>query len=159
MMLRLRKSQFVSILGLGVAALAATGFSGCAMSGTNSPEVAVLPLAATLSVCNQTPTGCSTAASYSLGSLRDLAVNVQWSHVPEGTHTATLEVLEPAGGAYQVHNVSFVIAGTNDGSAETHVLVPIAGSWITRRGVTGAWNVRVSLDGQNIGTQSVEFQP
>jgi hypothetical protein len=159
-MLRLRKSRFVFIVGLAVAALAAAGLSGCAANSTSSPAAApVLPMAASLSVCNQTPAGCSTAASYSLGTMRDLGVNVQWSHVPEGTHSATLEVLEPAGGAYQVQNVSFVIAGTNDGSAETNILVPIAGSWVTRRGVTGTWNVRISLDGQNIGTQSVEFQP
>jgi hypothetical protein len=158
-MLCLRKSRSGSIAGFALVVLAAAGISGCAAAGTGSTAAGVaLSPAASMSLCNQTPGGCSAAASYSLDSMRDLAVNVQWSHVPEGTHTATFEILQPGDGLYQAQNVSFV-ADVADASAQTSVLVPVAGTWITQRGLTGIWTVRVSLDGTAMDRQTVTLNP
>ncbi len=158
-MLRLRKSRSGAIAGLALAALAAAALCGCATAGMDSTAAgAALSPVASMSLCNQTPAGCSAAASYSLGSMRDLAVNVQWSHVPEGTHTATFEILQPGDGLYQAQNVSFV-ADAAAASGQTSVLVPVAGTWITQRGLTGIWTVRVSLDGTAMGKQTFTLDP
>ena len=153
---RFQNSPSILLAGL---ALAAFWLCGCAMAGSGSAGSGlVLAPVASLSLCNQTPGGCSVAASYSLGSMRDLAVNVQWSHVPEGTHTATFEILQPGGGLYQVQNVSFV-ADSADAAAQTGILVPVAGTWITQRSLTGSWSVRISLDNQAMDEQAFALLP
>lgn len=126
------------------------------MSGGNGMAP---PAVATLSICNRTASGCSGSASYSLAAIRDLSVDVRWSHLTEGTHTQTVELLEPGGGSYQVQYSSFAIDNPGDGSVQANAVFPVAGSWITVRGITGNWSVRVSLDGQNVSTQPVDFQP
>jgi hypothetical protein len=158
-MTRTTTTRCEALLGAALTAALALVSTGCAAAGSNAVNPVVMPAAATISVCNQTEQGCSTAAAFSLSNVRDLSVDVQWQHLDAGTHTQTLELLEPGGGTYQVQNTSFLIANGNDGAAKTNVAIPLAGSWVTQRVVTGSWSVRISLDGQNISTTPVVFQP
>jgi hypothetical protein len=160
--IRKLRSRRPLALALGLLAAAAVqALSGCAAvtsSGSLNPPASTPPPAGTISVCNQTPSGCSSESSYSLPTVRDLSVTVNWSHVPEGTHTQTLEFLDPKGGLFEVRTVAFSVDSA-DSNAQTNVLIPISGTFITKRRITGQWGVRVSLDGQSAQTQTVVFQP
>jgi hypothetical protein len=112
-----------------------------------------------VSVCNRTPNGCVEGNSFSLATLRDFSVRAQWSNVPQGTHTALIEFLAPGGAAYQTRHVAFAVGETDGGSAATDTIVPVSGSMIAQRGVTGMWTVRVSLDGLWFTTQAVDIEP
>jgi len=57
-----------------------------------------------------------------------------------------------------VLNSSFVEEGGGTGEVQTDALIPISGSMITQREITGTWTLRVSLDGQAIATQSITFE-
>lgn len=141
-------------------ALAALSLAGCAEGGsmgTVPPTQAQVSAAVT--VCNQTPQGCTGTGSFSLGTIRDLAIHVEWANVEAGTRTQKLELLDPGGGSYQVVNSSFEVTDGGTGTATTNVLIPISGSMITQRQITGAWMIRVSLDGQGVANQNVTFQP
>lgn len=142
----------------GAAVLAA----GCAQIGTtsgNQPDPPALPLSVAVQVCNSTPDGCAAGASYSLATLRDLAINVSWENVPVGTHTQTLEILDPSGALYQARTQSFAISEDWDGSAKTTETLPVSGTWITQRRRTGQWKLRISLDDQLAATQAVQVDP
>ena len=52
--------------------------------------------------------------------------------------------------------MSFEVAG---GSATTMQALPVTGTWITQRRLTGTWSVALELDGQPVGTQTVLFTP
>jgi hypothetical protein len=121
-----------------------------------SPQPTV---AAAMTVCNKTPDGCSQQPSFSLVAIRDLAIHVDWKNVTPGTRTQKLEMLDPGGGSYQVLNTSFVEEDGGNGAAATDVLIPISGSMITQRSITGTWTLRVSLDEQTVATQSITFAP
>ena len=118
----------------------------------------MLPPSASVSICNQTEAGCASANAYSLSTVRDLSVTVTWSHVAEGTHTQTLEFLDPKGGLFSVRNTSFSVNADNS-NAQTSVLLPIAGTFITQRAITGQWAVRVTLDTQSPQLQSFILEP
>jgi len=143
-----------------LATAAVLALSACAFdSNSNSGDPpAAPPAAGTISICNRTESGCASASAYSLSTLRDLSVTVNWSHVSEGTHTQTLEFLDPKGGLFDVRNVAFAVSSA-DGSAQTNVILPIAGTFLTQRSTTGQWSVRVSLDGQSAQVQNVDLQP
>jgi hypothetical protein len=155
------------LLCIASAAILVVSFQmmGCAESGpttsaTSSAQTpAVQPPAASITVCNETPDGCAPGTSFSLATLRDLSVHVQWTNVAPGTRTQTLQVLDPGGGSYKVKNSSFVVADGTSGQETTDVLIPISGSMIAERQITGAWTIQVMLDGQPISSQSVTLQP
>ena len=90
--------------------------------------------------------------------MRDLSIHVDWKNVPAGTRTQKLELLDPGGGSFQVANSSFVIEDGGNGAAATDTLIPISGSMITQREITGQWMIRISLDGDEIASQSLTFQ-
>jgi hypothetical protein len=147
--------------GLALAALVclSTGIAGCA-GGTISNVVPppVQPQIASISVCNKTPDSCADQQSFSLAQIRDLAIHVDWKNVSAGTRTQKLEMIDPGGGSYQVLNTSFVEEDGGNGEAQTDALIPISGSMITQRGITGTWTFRVSLDGQAVATQNITFE-
>ena len=104
--------------------------------GTTSGDQPVLPaqpLSVAVQVCNTTPDGCAAGASYSLATLRDLAINVSWENVPVGTHLQTIEILDPSGWVYQARTQAFAIPEDWDGSAKTTETVPVSGTWIVTR--------------------------
>jgi hypothetical protein len=145
---------------MGGGALVALSLVGCAEGGSMSSVPPVqAQVSAAVTVCNQTPQGCAPASSFSLGTIRDLAIHVEWANVEAGTRVQKLQLLDPGGGSYQVVNSSFEVPDGGTGTAATNVSIPISGSMITQRQITGAWTIRVSLDGQDIASQNVAFQP
>lgn len=161
-MLRSHSSRFGRPAGLATLlaiVLYGIGLAGCATgSSANNPPPPVLPTSAAISICNQTASGCSSGTTFSLGVMRDLSVSIQWSHVSEGTHSGTVEVLDPNDGLYQAQNISFAVDSA-DANAQSTVNIPVAGTFITQREITGDWKVRLSLDHQPMGEQTVQFQP
>lgn len=117
------------------------------------------PAQGSVTLCNRTPSSCTSGASFSLATLRDLAINVDWSNVPAGTHTQTTEILEPSGGLFEVKSQAFAIADNSNGAAQTEEIVPVSGTMITQRRLTGTWKVRVSLDTTMSATQTVQIDP
>jgi hypothetical protein len=158
-----RKTWLLRRLAAGTALTACVFIIGCAESspmssgGTGTPTPA--DASAVVTVCNQTPDGCSQNTSFSLATIRDLSVHVQWTNVAPGTQTQTLQLLDPGRGSYQVTNSSFVVADGSNGQASTDVLIPVSGSMITQRQITGTWTIQVTLNGKPVATQSVILQP
>lgn len=155
------RSDFLNwaILALAFASLTIGG-AGCANSvqspsgnGTGNPT------SVSVSVCSDPGPNCAAASSFSIASLRDLSIVVRWTNVPAGTHTQRLDILEPDGGLYQTFNTSFAIAANSGGSVTTTGTVPVAGSWISQRFLSGNWTVQVSLDDQPEGSQAVRLDP
>jgi hypothetical protein len=70
-----------------------------------------------------------------------------------------LEVLQPSGGLYQASQSSFLVSSASQGSLTMTRSVPVAGTWISQRRMTGEWSVRVSLDGKTITSQTVQITP
>jgi hypothetical protein len=145
---------------MAAAVLISSGCAGAAMDpAPQLPAPQPQPAQASVTVCNRTPSGCAPAASFSLGTLRDLAINAAWSNVSAGTHTQTTEILEPGGGLFEVKLQSFAIAENSDGTVQTEEIVPVSGTMITQRRLAGAWKVRVSLDTTMSVTQTVQVDP
>jgi hypothetical protein len=113
----------------------------------------------TVSFCSDPGPNCAPASSFSIASLRDLNIVVQWSSVPAGTHTQRLDILEPDGGLYQTFNTGFAIDANSGGFVTTTGIVPVAGSWISQRFLSGNWTVQVSLDDQLQGSSVVRLDP
>jgi hypothetical protein len=134
-------------------------FCGCQ---TNSPSGAKVPPtspSAALTFCESGFASCSPTSSFSVSALRDVRINVAWENVPAGNHIQKLEVLVPTGGLYQQTTTAFAAP---DNSSQPLVAVqslPVAGTWIQQRQITGEWTVRVSLDGQVIASQTVQLTP
>jgi hypothetical protein len=158
--LAIRKVRPVRQVSLAAMFAAFLCIAGCASSSVSNivPPPVQPQIAASISVCNKTPDSCADAQTFSLAQIRDLAIHVDWKNVPQGTRTQKLEMFDPGGGSYQVLNSSFVEEGTGMGEVQTDALIPISGSMITQRGITGTWTLRVSLDGQAIATQNITFE-
>ncbi|HWZ96287.1 MAG TPA: hypothetical protein VN025_00850 [Candidatus Dormibacteraeota bacterium] len=146
---------------LAVALLAASAaLWGCAQAGSvpvgggNPP-----PAAALMDLCNNTANGCSTGNSFSLNVARDINIKVSWINVAPGTHTQTMQIIEPGGGLYEAKTQAFAIADGSAGSVNTEEIFPVAGTWITERQRTGEWTIQISLDDQLYTTQKVQLTP
>jgi hypothetical protein len=145
---------------MAAAVLISWGCAGAAMGpAPQMPAPQPQPAQASVTICNRTPSGCMSGPSFSLGTLRDLAIDAAWSNVPAGTHTQTTEILEPGGGLFEVKSQAFAIAENSDGTVQTQEIVPVSGTMITQRRITGAWQVRVSLDTTMSVTQTVQVDP
>jgi hypothetical protein len=151
------RPRATALAGALSAFLAIAGCAGTSVSNILPPPVQP-QISAAISVCNKTPDSCADAQTFSLAQIRDLAIHVDWKNVPQGTRTQKLEMFDPGGGSYQVLNTSFVEEEGGNGEMQTDALIPISGSMITQRGITGSWTLRVSLDGQAIATQSFTFE-
>jgi len=123
------------------------------------PAPQVQSAQASVTLCNRTPSGCAAGASFSLGTLRDLAIDVTWSNVPAGTHTQMTEILEPSGGLFEAKSQAFGIDANSNGTMQTEEILPVSGTMITQRRITGAWTVRVSLDTTMSVTQTLQVDP
>lgn len=140
--------------------IVAIEFSGC-LAGTSSNGGNPPPpvTGATVSFCDDGEAGCTPATSFSVASLRDLVINVNWENLSAGNHTQTLDILQPGGGLYQSTQTSFLVPDSSKSSLTMTRNLPVAGAWISQRRITGEWSVRVSLDGNAITTQSVQLNP
>ncbi|HEY2461611.1 MAG TPA: hypothetical protein VGI16_12425 [Candidatus Acidoferrum sp.] len=149
----------------GIVLVACLTLYGCSSGMMQTMPVVTppVPASAMVTFCNNSGSGCSSGASFSLASLRDLNVMVAWENVPQGTHAQTVHIFLPDGNLYQSMDSSFAIpvvpAGstTTVGSASTTQALPVAGTFIAQRGLTGNWKVTVDLDGQAMSTQTVQL--
>jgi hypothetical protein len=155
-----RRSWSTALLGCAALCLTA-GFSACQTGMTSGNGGNPLPLVtgATVSFCDDGDGACTAATSFSVASLRDLVISVNWENLSAGNHTQMLEVLQPGGGLYQASQSSFLVGGASQSSLTMTRSVPVAGTWISQRRMTGEWSVRVSLDGKAITSQTVQINP
>ncbi len=139
----------------------AIGFSACQTGSTSAnggnPPPAVTD--ATVSFCDDGADSCTPATSFSIDSLRDLVVNVNWENLKPGSHTQMIEVMMPNGGLYQGGQSAFFVPDDSNGALTTTRTVPVAATWISQRHISGEWSVRVSLDGKAITSQTVQLNP
>ena len=109
--------------------------------------------------CDNSDPSCTASTQFSLSSLRDLFILVDWMDYPAGLHLQTLKIFLPDGNLYQSFETTFEITETPTGSFTTVKSLPVAGSYITRRSLTGDWIVEVSLDGKFITSLVVTLSP
>jgi hypothetical protein len=103
---------------------------------------------------------CPSMDNFSLAQIRDLFIWVNWQAVATGTHTQELDIYLPQGHAlYVKYSDGFQITGTPQGSATVLRPMPVAGTWITQRQLTGTWEVDLLLDGRAITTKQFTFTP
>lgn len=131
----------------------------CAVGSTSADGGPPAPATATITFCDDAVTGCPTESTFSLATIRDLVVKVDWFGVTAGNHSQAVRVLLPDGGTFELSQTGFLIDQSADSSFSSVRSIPLAGSWVTQRHVSGTWSVEVSLDGQMISTQSVEMTP
>jgi len=154
------KNSLTSIALMTVIACALGTLGGCATSPSSPAPVAnILPLELALRVCDSGMPNCTGGTSFSLGSLRDLQVNVDWNNVPGGTHTQELTFLLPNGVLYQTVSHGFGLAEGALGAPSISDAMPVAGTYVTQRQLTGEWTVQVSLDGAVVGSQKIQLDP
>ncbi|MGB6485177.1 MAG: hypothetical protein WBE86_16995 [Candidatus Acidiferrales bacterium] len=142
------------------------GLCGCAVAPQSqssdppdSPSGNLAQPSAQILFCDVPGTSCSPASSFSVSKLRDLNIVVNWSNLSVGNHAQTLAVLHTAGGLYQSFHKGFLVSSEAGGSFSTSNALPVAGTWIVHRSLTGSWTVQASLDGQIVATQSVTLTP
>jgi hypothetical protein len=139
----------------------AAGFSACqtGMTSGNGGNPPPPTTDATISFCDDGGGNCTPATSFSVASLRDLVINVNWENLSAGNHTQMLEIIQPGGGLYQASQRSFFVSDASQSSLTTTRTLPVAGAWILQRRITGEWSIRVSLDGKAITSQVVQLNP
>jgi hypothetical protein len=146
---------------LFLAGLLAVGIvlAGCGqMPSTPVPAfMQAAPASATVTLCDSTAASCSGGSSFSLASVRDLNISVAWQNVTQDTHTQTTRVFSPDGELFQATEVAFLIPEGSDGTTTTLQTLPVVGTWITARQMTGQWTITVALDGQAMATSSVQL--
>jgi hypothetical protein len=117
-------------------------------------------LGATLKFCDNgtADPACTSKDTFSLAEIRDLFIWVNWQVVPTGPHTQQLDIFMPQGHALYVrYSDGFQITDTPVGSALLQRSMPVAGTWITQRQLTGTWQVDASLDGKLISSKTFQF--
>jgi len=146
-------------------------FSGCAGAGiaTNGSGTpgggtgpTVTPATAMVSFCNTAQANCqSQSANFSLktSNIPTLNIKVDWANVAAGTHSQEMRLLLPNGYLYERLQNTFAVPRSGDGSASVNRNIPIVGSYIAQRRITGGWKVRVSLDGKVITTGDLRLDP
>ena len=117
-------------------------------------------LAATAKFCDDESENpnCTAKDAFNLALIRDLFMWVNWQAVPNGPHTQQLDVFMPEGHALYVRYLGgFQITEAQTGSAVILRAMPVAGTWITQRQLTGTWQVDVSLDGQLVTSKTFQL--
>jgi hypothetical protein len=150
-----------AILGIAAILLIAVGSSSCMGSSTangGGPPPPLVP-GAIFTFCDDGSPECTPATSFSVAELRDLVIKVSWENIPTGNHLQTLEIMIPGGGLYQSTQNAFLTDSSSSGSFAATRILPVAGTWIQLRQITGDWTVRVSLDGQVVASEMVALNP
>ena len=137
--------------------LAACGGNTNVGGGNGGGGGSTMPVAATVTFCDSPASTCVPAASFSVSSLRDLSVAVAWANVKPGLHAQKLTFLLPNGNVYQVFETSLSVPAA--GSVKATQSIPVAGTFISQRSLTGTWKVDVSLDDQLVTSQSLGLNP
>jgi len=148
--------------GLGSILVAAIFvISGCAAqtSANGGGGNPMPPVAASISLCDDSVAGCPAAQGFSVESARDVVIQVTWINVPEGNHVQTLALSMPGGGLYQQTQTAFAIDSGAPGTVTLKRILPVAATWIQQRTITGPWMVEAVLDGQPVTSQALEMNP
>ena len=154
-----RNERRTALLTCAAAALA-VALSACqGATSANGGGPPPAPTDATISFCDDGAESCTPATSFSVKSMRDLVVSVNWENLSTGAHTQLLEISMPGGGLYQAGQTSFLVGDASQSTMTTTRTLPVAGTWISQRRITGEWSVRVSLDGNAISSQTVQLNP
>jgi hypothetical protein len=153
-----RSYAYKGILSLaGLILFLVSGICGCQSNSPSGQKVPPVPPSAALTFCESGFSDCSPASSFSVSNVRDVKINVAWENVPAGNHIQKLEVLVPSGGLYQQATTAFAIPENSTQPFVAMRSLPVAGTWIQQRQITGEWTVRVSLDGQVVTSQTVQL--
>ncbi|MBI3669994.1 MAG: hypothetical protein HY237_09480 [Acidobacteria bacterium] len=153
-------TRVVLLTAMVCAILLSAGCAGqTAMTNITPPPPSAVPPSAAVSFCDNPAPGCASANSFSVKSLGDLNVFVTWSNAPVGTHAQKLRFFLPNGNVYQAIETSFSVGPGANGTATTVRALPVAGTFISQRLLTGNWRVEVSLDDKVILTQAVRLDP
>jgi hypothetical protein len=159
-----KKSRSRIALVIALVSAGAT-FEGCATNSFSPTPAPVVPVAQNpqlelaVRVCDTETPNCAGETNFSLSSLRDLQVSLDWKNIPGGTHTQEIALLLPNGVVYQTVSHGFGVDVGSLGSPTVSDSIPVAGTLITQREMTGQWTVQVSLDGAVLGRQIIQFQP
>ena len=156
-----------SARGVLLAAMACCSLTlaGCGAAGTTSITPpggggsSASAAGAVVSFCDSSGSSCTPTSSFSVNSLRELGITVTWSNVPAGTHAQTLALLLPNGNVYQAIESSFLVSSAPTGSSTVVRSIPVAGTFIPQRYLTGLWTVKVSLDDQPVTSQTLRLDP
>jgi hypothetical protein len=159
----LSSTFFASVLGWLLVASGCAGLQQASGNGGNLPGGGgnPTPASAAVSICDASKSNCqAAAASFSLAGVPDLNVAVNWTNVPAGTHSQEIRLLMPNGNLYQRFQNSFLVpANDSNGSANVSRNIPITGTFITERQITGGWKVEVSLDGKVTTIGNLQLNP
>jgi len=130
-----------------------------------------LPVArATVFFCENSNVACRTGINdFKVDDLRDLYVFVAWGNL-SGEHTQQLRFVLPNGDAYQTLESKFTtLASTNSENVQVAArsrgeptvanVLPVAGTHISQRSLTGTWTVEVLLDGKLVTRTSLILRP
>jgi hypothetical protein len=144
---------------IALTALAVCG-AGCGQFSVNggTPGTPGSPSpAAVVNFC-ASASGCTASTSFAVGTLRDLNLSIEWHNLSAGTHAQAISFFLPNGDLYRTYETAFEVP---DGatSASSSQALPVAGTPIAQRNMTGKWQVTVALDGRTVSTQSVSLTP
>jgi hypothetical protein len=166
-LLRLRRSPVgrlpARVVLLGAIVCCAMALAGCGAanvgSSSGTPPAPPPPAAATVNLCDNATAGCTPSSSFSIGSLREMGIVVAWNNVAAGNHAQKVTLLLPDGHIYQVIETGFRIPTSPSGSFTSVQRLPVAGTFITQRSLTGLWTVQVSLDDAPMTSQTFQLNP
>jgi hypothetical protein len=120
---------------------------------------------ASIFFCETADVQCRTELNqFRLDELRDLVMFVAWQRVT-GEHTQQVRFILPDGNVYQVMETKFTTlargarpgvqgALPSRGERAVSTVLPVAGTHIAQRTLSGTWTVEVLLDGELITTAS-----
>jgi len=149
-----------NIFEIAAILLLAVGSVGCmGSSSANGGGPPPLVPSAAFTFCDDGGPDCTPATSFSVASVRDVVIKVSWDNLPAGNHVQTLEIMIPGGGLYQATQTAFLTDSSSSGLFAATRVLPVAGTWIQQRQMTGDWLVRVSLDDQVVASQVVALNP
>lgn len=149
-----RKYLIGAVISTALAVAGCGGYSGMMPGGGGAPPPPPAP-AASIHPCDTPVIGCAPAASFQIKALRDLNIVINWKNLAAGNHAQTVTFFLPSGELYQTFEKSFAVA--DSGAATTMEALPVAGTWIRQRNLSGSWRVAVALDGQSIGEETVQL--
>jgi hypothetical protein len=112
--------------------------------------------------CDTDVATCTPASAFSLSTLRDLFIVVQWTNLPTGTHTQEVKFYLPearTGTLYQSFNNPFFAPHGHKKLVTLVDDVPVAGTFIENRELTGMWKVDIYLDDTFVASSYVELDP
>jgi len=129
---------------------------GCGQYQASAPPPPGAPAAA-VSFCDKTEAGCTPGGSFAVSGTRSLNVVIEWQNLSAGTHSQKVSFVLPSGDEYQAYETSFLVADGATGPITMMQELPVEGTWIAQRQLTGMWQVNFFLDGKAIGTQAVQL--